>query len=124
MLANNKIMAFLATSNVDAARDFYQHTLGLRLIEEHDFAIVFDAFGTELRLQKTNGFTPQPHTILGWSVPNIIATVRELTTNGVEFIIYDGMGQDEHGIWHTPSGAKIAWFKEPDQNLLSLTQKS
>ena len=122
MLANKNIMAFLATTNAEKAKTFYQETLGLRLIEEHEFSIVFDANGIELRLQKSQAFTPHTHTSLGWSVEDISETIKELSAKGIEFIRYEGMGQDDTGIWHTPAGTKIAWFKDPYGNLLSLTQ--
>lgn len=115
-------MAFLATNNPEKSKIFYQDTLGLKLIGEHEFALVFDAFGIELRLQKTKNFKPHPHTSLGWSVEDITKTMTELSAKGVEFIKYEGMGQDKSNIWHAPAGGKIAWFKDPDGNLLSLTQ--
>lgn len=122
MLTDKKIMAFLATTDADKARDFYQNILGLKLIEEHEFALVFDVDGIELRIQKTSVFAPHSHTSLGWNVPQMEATIRDLTAKGISFIRYEGMDQDELGIWHPPSGVQIAWFKDPDGNLLSLTK--
>ena len=122
MLANKKLMAFLATSNAVKARDFYQNILGLTLVDEHEFALVFDAFGIELRIQKIPEFTALAQTVLGWSVPDIAHEISELAAKGVEFMHFEGMEQDELGIWQTPSGARVAWFKDSDGNTLSLTE--
>jgi catechol 2,3-dioxygenase-like lactoylglutathione lyase family enzyme len=122
MLANKKMMAFVCTNDPDAARVFYRDVLGLPLIEEHQFAIVFDANGVQLRVSKGSGFTPANHTVVGWEVPDIVAALTELAKSGVVFNRYNGMEQDEHGIWTAPGGAKIAWFRDPDGNTLSLTE--
>ena len=122
MLADKKLMAFLATSNAVKARDFYQNILGLTLVDEHEFALVFDAFGIELRIQKIPEFTALAQTVLGWSVPDIAHEISELAAKGVAFIQFEGMEQDELGIWQTPSGARVAWFKDCDGNTLSLTE--
>jgi hypothetical protein len=73
-------------------------------------------------VQKVRELHPAKHTVLGWEVADIHAKTRELTSRGVRFERYDGLAQDESGIWTTPSGAKVAWFKDPDGNTLSLTQ--
>jgi catechol 2,3-dioxygenase-like lactoylglutathione lyase family enzyme len=92
-------------------------------VREDDFAVVFDLNGTMLRLSEVKTFTPQPFTVLGWAVPDIEAAVRALKAKGVIFNIYDGMGQDALGIWSAPGGtAKVAWFPDPDGNVLSLSQ--
>lgn len=122
MLANEPIIAFLATSDAVKARNFYQNMLGLAMVEESEYALVFDALGIELRLQKMPETRPQPHTALGWQVSDIDKRVAELSAVGVDFIRYETMEQDEHNIWASPSGARIAWFKDPDGNVLSLTQ--
>jgi predicted enzyme related to lactoylglutathione lyase len=101
---------------------FYASTLGLTLISDDPFAIVFDANGTMLRVQKVQSLVPAQHTVLGWEVPDIQAETEKLTKRGVRFERYSGLPQDESGIWTTPSGAKVAWFKDPDGNILSLTQ--
>lgn len=122
MLANNKLMAFVCTSQEDKARTFYRDTLGLPLVEEHQFAIVFDANGIELRVSKSPGHKPARHTVLGWQVADIVASIKELEKGGVVFNRYEGMGQDENAVWHAPGGSKIAWFPDPDGNVLSLTE--
>src|SRR5215212_421022 len=113
-MLNSKIISFVATQNPASALKFYAETLGLTLISDDPFAMVFDANGTMLRVQKVSELVPAKHTILGWEVVDILAKVNELEQRGVRFERFDGMGQDEFGIWSSPSGAKIAWFKDPD----------
>ena len=122
MLNQSKVVAFVATSRPDEAKSFYQETLGLRLLTEDAFAIVFDANGVMLRVQKVQEHTPPPYTVLGWDVSDTHASVKELSSRGVECERYEWLEQDESGVWTAPSGAKIAWFKDPDGNTLSLTQ--
>ena len=122
MLSKSKIVAFVATKKPESAKDFYEQTLGLRLIADDDFAIVFDANGVMLRVQKVQEHTPANHTVLGWEVSDIQAKVKELMRRDVRCERYAWMEQDELGIWRAPSGARIAWFKDPDGNVLSLTQ--
>ncbi|MFL5304453.1 MAG: VOC family protein [Polyangia bacterium] len=121
-LAENRVMAFLATRDGARARAFYADTLGLRVLSDDGFALALDAGGTMLRIQKVDDFTPHPFTALGWEVPDLQATVGALALAGVTFQRYPGMDQDARGIWRSPSGARIAWFKDPDGNTLSLSQ--
>jgi catechol 2,3-dioxygenase-like lactoylglutathione lyase family enzyme len=121
-MMDSKIICFVATQNPASALQFYSKILGLKLISDDPFAIVFDANGTMLRVQKVQKLDPQKHTVLGWEVPDIRAKVIELGVRGVRFERYEGLDQDESGIWKTPSGAKVAWFKDPDGNTLSLTE--
>ena len=122
MLADTRVTAFLATTRAGRAIAFYCDTLGLRRVEESPFAVVLDAGGVELRLQKVETFTPQPFTALGWRVADIAATVDELTSRGIAFERFPGMEQDQRGIWKSPAGARVAWFRDPDGNILSLTE--
>ena len=122
MLADAKLIAFAATRDGARAREFYEGILGLSVISDDAFALALNAQGTMLRVQKVAELTPPPFTVLGFEVSNIRATVAALREAGVTFQTYPGMGQDEHGIWHAPSGALVAWFKDPDGNMLSLTQ--
>ncbi len=119
---NAKIISFVATKNPAVALKFYVETLGLKLVNDDPFAIVFDANGTMLRVQKVQELTPARHTVLGWDVPDIVTKVKELTKKGVRFECYEGLSQDELGIWTSPAKAKVAWIKDPDGNILSLTQ--
>ena len=122
MLGEHKLMAFVATRDGARAREFYETTLGLRVIFDDDYALAVDANGTMLRIQKVGAYTPHPFTALGWQVAEIALTVDALGERGVQFERFPGMRQDARGIWHSPSGARVAWFKDPDGNTLSLTQ--
>jgi catechol 2,3-dioxygenase-like lactoylglutathione lyase family enzyme len=122
MLEFSKIAAFVATSDPEKARKFYGDTLGLTFVSDDPYALVFDANGTTLRIQKVGEVSPMPYTTLGWHVSDIEKSVSELTDKGVAFEHYEGFGQDANGIMTFPNGAKVAWFKDPDGNLLSLDQ--
>ncbi len=122
MLENSEVIAFAASADMRQARMFYEQALGLRVIEQSDFACVFDANGTMLRVTAVAEVARPGYTVLGWRVSDIAATVRGLTARGVAFLRYDGMDQDEDGVWTTPAGDKVAWFADPDGNVLSLTQ--
>jgi catechol 2,3-dioxygenase-like lactoylglutathione lyase family enzyme len=122
MLGTSEIIAFVATTRVVQASAFYRDTLGLRLVADTPFAQVFDAHGTMLRLTPVQEWTPPPFTVLGWRVGDLRATARGLAAKGVAFQIFSGMGQDADGIWTTPDGSQVAWFRDPDGNTLSLTQ--
>jgi len=124
MRSLSKIMAFAATTDGAKARAFYEGVLGLRFVSEDAFAVVYDVGGVELRIQKVQALTPQPHTQLGWSVSSIDKVVEELGGRGAAFEKYAYLEQDAQGIWTAPSGAKVAWLKDPDGNLLSLTEPS
>jgi len=122
MLTDGKVMAFLATRDGNRARAFYEKTLGLRVISDDDFALALDTGGTMLRIQKVASFAPHAFTALGWEVPDIATAVANLAAAGVTCEHFPGLGQDQAGVWNAPSGARVAWFKDPDGNLLSLTQ--
>ena len=122
MLTTKPIIAFVATTKPAVAKSFYAETLGLRLVSEDPFALVFDAGGTMLRIAIVPELRPAGYTVLGWIVSDMVSEVRELTKRGVKFQRYDWMQQDEHGIWRSSSGAKIAWFVDPEGNTLSLTE--
>jgi catechol 2,3-dioxygenase-like lactoylglutathione lyase family enzyme len=122
-LSQHNIIGFVTIVDVERAKAFYRDTLGLRLVsEEPPFALVFDANGIMLRLVMGKQLPPAYGTVLGWRVPDIAAAVKDLKRAGVVFERFEGMKQDELGIWASPSGAKIAWFKDPDGNILSLTE--
>ena len=118
----DRLIAFVASARPDDARAFYRDVLGLTFVEESPFAIVFLSGETMLRIQKV-GEAPEPNdTALGWEVDDIAARMAELAGKGVVFERFDGFGQDESRIWNAPDGTKVAWFRDPDGNLLSLTQ--
>ncbi|HEV7587280.1 MAG TPA: VOC family protein [Longimicrobium sp.] len=122
MLNAADVIAFVSTAQAQAACAFYRDSLGLRLVADEPFALVFDAHGVMLRVTRVDTVVPAPYTVLGWRVPDIGAAVVELGARGVAFERYPGMPQDELGIWTSPGGARIAWFRDPDGNVLSLTQ--
>lgn len=122
MLESSHIVAFAAATDLDRARAFYEQALGLRVIEQNDFACVLDANGTMLRITAVPGIRRADYTVLGWRVTDIAAAVRDLAGRGVVFLRYDGMDQDGDGVWTAPGGDKVAWFADPDGNVLSLTQ--
>ena len=122
MLNHARVVAFIPTTDFAKARSFYEGVLGLRVVSEDHFALVFDANGTMLRVTKVQNFTPQPFTILGWEVSDIESAATDLTKRGVRLEQYGMPGQDQRGIWNSPSGARIGWFKDPDGNVVSLTQ--
>ena len=122
MLAASPIVAFVATTDPSRAKAFYRDVLGLLLISEDEYALVFDANGTMLRVAIVGEIALAPYTVLGWQVGDIEVTVRGLAAKAVEFEHYPWMEQDDIGIWSAPSGAKVAWFKDRDGNLLSVSQ--
>ena len=122
-LADQSLIGFVAASDPERAKKFYRDTLGLPLVsEELPFALVFDAHGTMLRVAIVKEVAPVRYTVLGWQVRDIIAAAKTLSKAGVRFERYPGMEQDELGIWHSPGGAQVAWFKDPDGNTLSISQ--
>ena len=123
MLNNQPLVAFVGVTDPARAKAFYQGTLGLRLVSEQlPFALDFDANGTELRVSLVQQVVPAGYTVLGWQVADIEDEVKSLVSAGVVFERYPGMAQDELGIWKSPSGARVAWFKDPDGNTLSVSQ--
>jgi catechol 2,3-dioxygenase-like lactoylglutathione lyase family enzyme len=124
MLKAIPLIAFVATTDFSRAREFYGELLGLAIISESPFALDVDAAGTMLRVTKVAEIVPAPYTVLGWRVPDIRQSVSELKLRGIVFERYPGMQQDDLGIWTSPSGARVAWFKDRDGNVLSLTEFS
>jgi len=122
ILGSQKLMAFVATSDPARAKAFYRDTLGLPLVSEDQFALVFDVAGTMLRVTTVQEVGAAKYTVLGWQVPDIIRTAKSLHEVGITLEQYTGMQQDELGIWNSPGGAKVAWFKDPDGNTLGITQ--
>ena len=122
MLSTSEIIAFASTTDLATARSFYGSVLGLSLVDENAYACVFDAHGTMLRVTLVAEVAHPGYTVLGWGVTDIDDTVGRLETIGVRFSRFDGMDQDEHGVWTTPNGDRVAWFADPDGNVLSLTE--
>lgn len=122
MLQNQKLVAFVPVRNADTARAFYRDKLGLNLFFEDKFALVFDAGGVRLRVTLVGDFQPQKFTVLGWQVTDAEAFARQLAAAGIALERYPGLQQDELGIWTSPGGARVAWFRDPDGNILSISQ--
>jgi catechol 2,3-dioxygenase-like lactoylglutathione lyase family enzyme len=122
LLGSQELVAFIATQDPLRAKTFYRDTLGLPLVSEDPFALVFDASGTMLRVATVQEVAVANYTVLGWKVPDIVRTAKKLQKARVRLERYAGMQQDELGIWKSPSGARVAWFKDPDGNTLSITQ--
>jgi catechol 2,3-dioxygenase-like lactoylglutathione lyase family enzyme len=122
VLVDASVMTFVATAKPVEARAFYEGVLGLTFVEDSPFALVFDLHGSMLRIQKVTHVVATTYTDLGWQVADVREAVQELTEAGVSFERYEGMPQDALGIWATPDGSAVAWFKDPDGNTLSLTQ--
>jgi catechol 2,3-dioxygenase-like lactoylglutathione lyase family enzyme len=122
MTSEGSFIAFIPVSDLTSARHFYVDVLGLPILEESPFAVVVDAMGTMLRLTKVEDLRVQAFTIAGWQVPDIRTAIDSLTAVGVVFTRYEGMDQDDRGVWTTPGGDQVAWFTDPDGNTLSLTR--
>jgi catechol 2,3-dioxygenase-like lactoylglutathione lyase family enzyme len=122
MLADSKLMGFVATTDYAKARAFYEGQLGLRFVSQDQFALVLDSNGNVIRIPQTKEFKPQSFTVLGWKVADIDRKLAELQQKGIIFEQYGLPGQDERGMWSASGGTKVAWFKDPDGNLLSISQ--
>ena len=123
MLEQAELLAFIPTIDGERARRFYVETLGLTFVSDDPFAITIRSGKTDIRIARMEAFNPSPYTILGWKVPDIEATVQQFTAAGVVFERYPFLDQDTNGVWNSPDGAaKVAWFKDPDGNVLSLSQ--
>src|SRR2546421_1000282 len=122
MLETAPAIAFLPSTDLDRSREFFADTLGLPLVEQTPFACVLRAGPTMLRVTKVDQLQPQPFTVFGWVVSDILATVKALAAAGVEILHYTGISQSPDGIWVTPHGDRVVWFHDPEANVLSLTQ--
>ena len=122
MLDSAKLVGFIPTQNLERAKTFYVDLLNLRVIHEDAFGATFDADGALLRISKVGTFQPASFTILGWEAPDIRPAVEELARRGVRFEKFDGIQQDASQIWTAPDGSRVAWFKDHDGNILSVSQ--
>jgi predicted enzyme related to lactoylglutathione lyase len=121
-LGSSRITAFVATTDAKRARTFYEGVLGLTVTSEDGFALALDVNGTPVRVAVVREIVVAAYTVLGFCVPDIAESIRALRERGVRFESYEFLVQDALGVWTSPSGARIAWFKDPDGNVLSLTQ--
>lgn len=122
MLNKARIIAFVPIRESSRSRAFYEGMLGLRFVSDDQFALVMDSNGIMVRLAKAPNFTPAGFTVMGWEVSAIEQSVAGLKKKGVNFEIFPGLPQDANGVWTTPNGDKVAWFKDPDGNILSVSQ--
>jgi catechol 2,3-dioxygenase-like lactoylglutathione lyase family enzyme len=122
MLGSTDIVAFVPTKDSNQARWFYEGVLGLRFVSDDGYALVFNANGIMIRVVKVQAFTPAQYTILGWGVQGIEKIMTALKEKGVHFERFGFFQQDDRGIWIAPNGDKVAWFKDPDGNTLSLSE--
>ena len=123
MLNSSKIVAFLLTTDYARARSFYVDTLRLEFVTQDQFALAIRANGNMIRVVRSEKFSPAQYTVLGWEVLNIESAVRDLINKGISFEKFPwAKDERELGIWTAPSGDQVAWFKDPDGNILSLSQ--
>jgi catechol 2,3-dioxygenase-like lactoylglutathione lyase family enzyme len=123
-LGDASVLAFAPATDLARARAFYVGVLGLGIVAEDDFALTVSAAGTHIRIAKVEALAPAPFTILGWQVRDVRAAAVDLAARGVVFTRYPGFTQDELGVWTAPDGARVAWFKDPDGNTLSISSVS
>jgi predicted enzyme related to lactoylglutathione lyase len=121
-LSGAAIIAFVATTDLDRAHAFYGGVLGFQRTEASPYANAYDAGGTSLRVTRVERVASASYTVLGWRVDDITAAIAALGARGVAVRRIDGVDQDDDGVWTAPGGARIAWFADPDGNVLSLTQ--
>ena len=114
MLGSAELVAFVASRDLEVADRFYGGVLGLERVQSSVFANVYDVNGTQLRVARVEEVSLAPYTVLGWRVEDVVAEIETLHAAGVAFRRYDAMTQDEHGVWTSPTGARIAWFADPD----------
>lgn len=122
MLAEKKFKAFIAATNPEKVKLFYRDILGLMLLSVDEYGLEFDVNGTLLRVALVKEFKPQPFTVLGWNVDDIYSIIKSLNDQHIFCEKYDFLSQDDSGVWVSPNGSKVAWFKDPDGNVLSLTE--
>ena len=122
MLGTTDIITFVPTKDSARARAFYEGVLGLTFVSDDGFALVFNANGIMIRVVKAQQFTPVQYTILGWNVTEIEKVVPLLRERGLHFERFGFFKQDDRGIWIAPNGDKVAWFKDPDGNTLSISE--
>lgn len=122
MLASGKLIGFVPTKDSRRAREFYEGKLGFKFVSDDQFALVMQAGKSTIRIAKVKDFKPAQYTVMGWEVADVEAMVKSLNKRGVTFEKYPFVEDRELGIWTTPNGDKVAWFKDPDGNVLSLSQ--
>jgi catechol 2,3-dioxygenase-like lactoylglutathione lyase family enzyme len=122
MLSACKLIGFVPTTDSNRSRQFYEGKLGFKFVSDDQFALVIQAGESMIRIVKGAKFTPAQYTVMGWEVTDIDAMVEWLSERGVVFEKYPFVQDQKQGIWTTPNGDKVVWFKDPDGNVLSLSQ--
>lgn len=122
MLSNSKLQSIILTSRIVEAEEFYRNVLGLVLKDKSDGALVFDVNGSDLRVAPVPSTTPSEHTVMGFEVPEVDSIVSLLAGYGIELVRFEGFPHTENGTLTTPGGSKVAWFRDPDGNILSVVQ--
>jgi catechol 2,3-dioxygenase-like lactoylglutathione lyase family enzyme len=122
MLNSSKMTGFVLTKDYDKARAFYEGKLGFEFVSLDQFALVMKTEQNMIRISKVADFTPLQSTVLGWDVEDIAAVAKWLAGRGVATEKYPFVQDKELGIWSAPGGAKVAWFKDPDGNVLGMGQ--
>jgi len=122
VLERSEAVAFLPSEDLERSERFFLGVLNLTLVSRSPFASVFQVGGGTLRVTKVDDLRPQPFTVFGWLVADLRAVIRELRDKETDVLRYEGLDQDDDGIWTTPNGDLVAWFRDPDANVLSLTQ--
>lgn len=124
MLGQSRLQTIIWTSHIAAAERFYTGLLGLHLRGKSDGALIYNVSGSDLRVSPVPSTQPSVHTVMGFAVEDLDAIATELTKRGIAWERFAGFPHDEHGIVITPDGAKVAWFRDPDGNLLSIVEFS
>jgi catechol 2,3-dioxygenase-like lactoylglutathione lyase family enzyme len=122
MLDTGKMVGFIPTTDYEKSRAFYQTKLGLEFESLDQYALVMSVGGHKIRIAKVPNFTPLQGTVLGWEVDDIVAVATWLANRGVVFEKFPFAQDKEFGIWTPPNGDRVAWFKDPDGNILSIAQ--
>lgn len=122
MLANARLQSLVLTSRIGDAEAFYRDTLGLSLRTKSDEALVFDVGGGVLRVAPVPSTTPSEHTVIGFAVADVDGTIAWLAARGIAMERFDGWAHEKNGAVVSPDGARVAWFRDPDGNLLSVAQ--
>jgi catechol 2,3-dioxygenase-like lactoylglutathione lyase family enzyme len=122
MPSSGEVIAFIAATDMNRAAVFYEDVIGLRLVAREPTALVFDSNGIILRVSQVDDHVPPGYTVVGWSVEDISRSLADLVSRGVKFEQFDMLEQDENGVCTFPNGDQVAWFRDPDGNMLSITQ--
>ena len=122
MIQASHPVAFLPSEDLDRSERFFRETLEIPLASRSPYALAFQVQGALLRVTKVEGLRPQPFTVFGWQVLDIRSEIERLRDGGIVMLRYEGLVQDDAGIWTTDNGDMVAWFHDPDSNVLSLTQ--